>query len=40
VKRRPSVFALALLYALVLGGVAYNVSRGSFDVPTFVYQGF
>jgi len=39
-KRRQGVLALAILYALILGGVAYNVSRGSFEVPTFVYQGF
>lgn len=39
-KRRPSALVMAILYSLILGGVAYNVTRGSFEVPTFVYQGF
>lgn len=39
-RQRPSALALAIPYALVLGGEAYNVSRVSFEVPSFVYQGF
>ena len=38
--RRQGAFAMAIFYALILGGVAYNVTRGSFEVPNFVYQGF